>query len=110
MSDGPCRNCEGTPRRDFLKLGVGSFLGLGFVDLLRRRAHARESALAAGGVSPSQVNCIMIWLDGGPSHYETFDPKPEAPTDIRGEMKPIKTSVPGVRFCEAIPKLAAVAH
>ena len=110
MSNGPCRNCEGTPRRDFLKLGVGAFLGMGFTDLLRHQAHAREAALAAGRTSPSQVNCIMIWLDGGPSHYESFDPKPDAPADVRGELKPIKTSVPGVHFCEAIPKLAAVAH
>ena len=96
-------------RRDFLKLGVGAFLGLGFVDLLRSRAHAFEAARAAGGSSPSKVNCILIWLDGGPSHYETFDPKPDAPSEIRGELKPIKTAVPGIHFCEVIPKLASVA-
>src|SRR5207302_1015281 len=56
-----------------------------------------------------QVNCIMIWLDGGPSHYETFDPKPDAPSEIRGEFKAIPTSAPGIQFCEAVPNLAKTA-
>src|SRR6267142_2290959 len=104
--DGPDRNCEGTARRDFLKLGIGAFMGLGFVDLIQQRVMAKQAALAAGGSSPANVNCILIWLDGRPSHYESFDPKPDAPTDIRGDLKPIKTAVPGVQFCEVIPKLA----
>ena len=105
----PTRNCEGTPRRDFLKLGLGAVAGLGFVDLLRGRARAVEAARAAGGASPAKVNCILLWLDGGPSHFETFDPKPDAPTDVRGEFKPIPTSVPGIHYSEVIPKLASVA-
>src|SRR6266567_465939 len=105
----PIANCEGTRRRDFLKLGVGSFMGLGMVDLLRQRARAAEVARGAGKSSPSNVNCILIWMDGGPSHYESFDPKPDAPIDIRGEFKPIKTSGPGVYFSEVIPKLAGIA-
>jgi hypothetical protein len=105
----PGYNCEGTRRRDFLKLGVGAFAGLGMVDLLRQRAHAAQVARAAGKSTPANVNCILIWLDGGPSHYESFDPKPDAPIDIRGEFKPIKTAVPGVYFSEVIPKLAGVA-
>src|SRR6476619_704746 len=103
------RNCDGSTRRDFLKLGVGAFAGLGMVDLLRQRALAAETAKAIGKSSPKPVNCIMIWLDGGPSHYESFDPKPDAPSDIRGDLKPIKTAVPGLQFCEVIPKLAKVA-
>jgi hypothetical protein len=67
---------------------------------------AKAAALGAGMSSPSNVNCIMIWLDGGPSHYESFDPKPDAPTGIRGDLKTIPTAVPGVHFCEVIPKLA----
>jgi hypothetical protein len=55
------------------------------------------------------VNCILIWLDGGPSHYESFDPKPGAPSDIRGSFQDIATSVPGIRFSEAVPELAKVA-
>jgi hypothetical protein len=55
------------------------------------------------------VNCILLWLDGGPSHYESFDPKPDAPAEVRGEFKSIPTAVPGAHFSEVIPKLASVA-
>jgi hypothetical protein len=106
---GPTRNCDGTPRRDFLRLGVGAFLGTSFVDLVTQRARAAAAALAAGKCSPSNVNCILSWLDGGPSQHETFDPKPDAPADVRGELKPIPTAIPGVHFCEVIPKLAKAA-
>jgi hypothetical protein len=100
------RNCEGVARRDFLKLGVGAFAGLGMVDLLRQRGLAAEGARASGVASPKPVNCIMIWLDGGPSHYESFDPKPDAPSEVRGTYKTIPTKVPGVHFSEVVPKLA----
>lgn len=89
------------PRRDFLQIGLLGSLGLGFSDILKLRA--------ANAGSRSQVNCVMIWLDGGPSHYETFDPKPDAPSDIRGDFKTISTAVPGIRFSEAVPALAGVA-
>jgi hypothetical protein len=81
-------------------------MGFGFTDLLRLRAQAAE---ATGKVGPRQVNCILIWMDGGPSHYETFDPKPDAPSEIRGEYTTIPTSVPGVHFSEVVPNLAKVA-
>lgn len=101
------RNCAGMPRRDFLQLGIGATFGLGLVDILRLRAKASETL--AGTANRKLVNCILIWMDGGPSHYETFDPKPDAPKEIRGELDPIKTSVPGIHFCETVPKLAGVA-
>ena len=69
------RNCAGISRRDFLQVGLGGTLGLGLCDLLRLRASAAETMPAA----KKNVNCIMVWMDGGPSHYETFDPKPDAP-------------------------------
>ena len=96
-------NCAGVARRDFIQLGVGGVLGLGMGDLLRLRA---DAAQASGKASPDQVNCILVWLDGGPTHYETFDPKPDAPSEVRGKFKPIPTNVPGVSFCETMPKLA----
>src|SRR5438034_3118141 len=102
-------NCAGMPRRDFLQLGVGAVLGLGFSDILRLRAHAATSPVASKAAG-KQVNCIMIWLDGGPSHYETFDPKPDAPSEVRGEFKAISTAVPGMQFCEAVPNLAKTAQ
>src|SRR5256712_3503827 len=101
-------NCAGMPRRDFLQLGIGAVLGLGFSDILRLRANT-AAAQAASQSAGKQVNCILIWLDGGPSHYETFDPKPDAPSEARGEFKAISTSVPGVRFSEAVPNLAKAA-
>ena len=99
-------NCNGISRRDFLQVGLGGTLGLGLCDLLRLRAGAAE--LPARGPRKN-VNCILIWMDGGPSHYETFDPKPGAPAEIRGEFKAISTRVPGTQFSECVPKLAAVA-
>ena len=96
------------PRRDFIQLGIGGVLGLGFADVLRLRANASESATSAFKPSGKRGNCIMIWLDGGPSHYETFDPKPDAPAEVRGEFKPISTSVPGIQFCELLPRQAVL--
>ena len=96
-------NCAGIARRDFIQLGVGGVLGLGMSDLIRLRA---EAARAVGKASPDQVNCILVGLDGGPTHYEMFDPKPDAPSDVRGKFDPIPTTVPGVQFCETVPRLA----
>ena len=76
---------------------------MGMSDLIRLRA---EAARAVGKASPDQVNCILVWLDGGPTHYEMFDPKPDAPSDVRGKFDPIPTTVPGVQFCETVPRLA----
>lgn len=84
-------------RRDFLQVGLHGLAGLGLVDLMRLRS---EAASATGKVSANDTRCILIWLDGGPTHHETFDPKPEAPAEIRGELNPISTNVPGIRFSE----------
>lgn len=91
--------CSGIDRRDFLQVGLGALGGLTLTDVLRLRAAGK----ASGG---KDVRCIFVWLDGGPSHYETFDPKPEAPDGIRGEFGTVKTAVPGVRFSEHLPNLA----
>jgi len=97
-------NCAGHTRRDFLRLGISAAGGgMGLAGMMRAQA-------ASTGVSLSRpVNCILVWLDGGPSHYESFDPKPDAPSDIRGELGTIPTSLPGVRFAESVPYLAKVA-
>lgn len=100
-------NCAGMRRRDFIQLGLGGTVGLGLCDLFRLRA---ASASTSGlNDKARKVNCILVWMDGGPSHYESFDPKPDAPADIRGEFKAIETTVSGIRFSEAVPKLAGVA-
>ncbi len=97
------KNCAGVTRRDCLQLGLGAALGAGFADVLRMRA---EAALPG---AKRATSCIMVWQDGGPTHYETFDPKPLAPVEIRGEFQPISTKVPGVYFSEHLPRLASIA-
>jgi len=87
---------------DFLQLGVGARWALAF-----RKSSVcapKRRSLRSGG--EEDINCIMIWMDGGPSHYETFDPKPEAPSEIRGHLRHGPTCVPGVRFSEPAPELA----
>jgi Protein of unknown function (DUF1501) len=96
-------NCEGVSRRDCLQLGLGALLGGGLAHALRLRAG--EGA----AIKMQAKSCILIWMDGGPSHYETFDPKPGAPAEIRGAFKPIATKVPGVQFSEQMTPLAGIA-
>ncbi len=92
-------------RRQWLQLGIGGLVGGSFTELLRLRdLHAAE---LPNGKKPS--SCILIWMDGGPTHLETFDLKPEAPSEIRGEFQPIETNVSGIRICEYMPKLAQIA-
>jgi hypothetical protein len=99
-------NCAGMARRDFIQLGLGGMMGLGLADILRLQA---AEAVTPTTKSKKPVNCILVWLDGGPSHYESFDPKPDAPSEIRGEFKSIPTSVKGIHFSECVPELAKVA-
>jgi hypothetical protein len=98
------RRCDGVRRRDALRLGLGGWLGSGFVNGLRATAaaHAEGTSTAARAGS-----CILIWMDGGPSHFETFDPKPDAPAEYRGDFGDIATSVSSVRFSEHMVQLAA---
>jgi uncharacterized protein (DUF1501 family) len=89
------RNCEGVSRREFLQIGALTFFGLTLPDVLRMRA-----AEAAGG---RQKACILLFMNGGPSHIDTFDPKPEASTDYRGEFGAIDTNVSGIQLSEHLP-------
>jgi hypothetical protein len=98
-------------RRDCLQLGLGAALGTGLVDLLRLRGHTAitDPPAVAGKPASRATSCILIWMDGGPTHYETFDPKPDAPKEIRGDYEPIATKVPGVFFSRHMKRLAAIA-
>jgi len=89
-------------RRWFLQTGLAGFAGLSLADTLR----ARESNPA----SSSKKAVILFWLSGGPSQIDTWDPKPDAPSEIRGPYKTIATSVPGIRFSEHLPLQAKLAH
>jgi uncharacterized protein (DUF1501 family) len=98
----PAMTCPGPwGRRDFLRFGLG---GLTLPALFRRRAEA-------GPGGPSQARALLVvWLHGGASHLETYDPKPLAPTEYRGPYRPIATRVPGMQICELLPRHAQVAH
>jgi uncharacterized protein (DUF1501 family) len=90
-------------RRDCLQLGLGTLLGGGLATALRARAFAGDAASRPDAKAKA---CILIWMDGGPTHFETFDPKPDAPAEYRGEFKAIPTAVPGVQYSEHMPLLA----
>jgi len=97
----PCRGP--VPRREVLRIGGLGALGVSLGDLVSRRKVA--GAAAPAGTARAR-NCIVLFLAGGPPQHETFDPKPAAPVEIRGPFLPVSTSVPGVAFCELLPRLA----
>jgi len=98
------RRCPGTlPRRSFLRTGAA---GLTISELLRAQATVASAAEAA---AVSNKSMIVLWLWGGPSHLETFDLKPEAPSEYRGEFRPIQTNVPGIEISEHLPRIASMA-
>ncbi len=101
----PRRLCDGLTRRDFLHIGGLGAFGLTVADALRlQQAHAAPGQPAPGFGSAKA--CILLFPYGSPSQHETFDPKPEAPADIQGEMKAIRTSVPGLTICDHLPRIA----
>lgn len=90
------RYCDGINRRNFLQIGaLGA--GITLADMLRAKAAGEP------GRSTTSKSVIMVYLPGGPSHIDMYDPKPEAPAEFRGEFKPIATSVPGIQVCEHMP-------
>ena len=89
--------CDGVSRRSFLRIGALAGLG-GSLDL--------GTLLQAKSTAKTHKSAIIIYLSGGLSHQDTFDPKPKAPVEIRGEFKSLSTSVPGVAFTEKVPLLA----
>jgi len=93
-------------RRHWLQLGVAGLAGGSFANLLQ----LRETCAAHLPANKKPSSCILIWMDGGPTHFETFDPKPEAPIEIRGEFQPINTNVAGIQICEHLPQLASIAN
>jgi len=90
-------------RRSFLRLGLAGFAGLSLPELFRLRAEAAEPA------NSRRSAIIVVWMHGGASHLETYDPKPDAPSEYRGPYSPIDTKVPGLSVCELLPRQAAIA-
>jgi hypothetical protein len=93
----PVRFCDGLSRRDFLHAGAIAPLGLTLASFQKARAASGKD---------DDVNCIMLFLVGGPSQIDTFDPKPKAPAEVRGPFSPIMTNVPGMEISEILPKMA----
>ena len=103
---------EHVSRRQLLEIGCSSLLGMGLSGVLAGRARAKEriegeaSTITATGSPPRAKSVLFVFLFGGPSHLDTFDPKPEAPAEFRGAYAPIATQLPGVSLCEHLPRLA----
>ncbi len=98
---GTTGDCTGTTRRTFLRVGGLATLGLTLPAYLKARA---------GSAAPAKAKrCILLWMQGGPSHIDSFDPKPDAPAEVRGEFGVIPTALSGVQFSEHVPRLAKIA-
>lgn len=93
--------CDGITRRELLRVGALGFAGLSLADVLRLRTQA-------GTESARPKSVIMVWLRGGASHIDSYDMKPQAPVEIRGEFSPIATNVPGIQICEYMPLQAQI--
>ena len=93
--------CDGLSRRGFLTIGGAALGGMSLARILEMEAQAK--------IGSSHKSIINIYLPGGPSHLDMWDLKPNAPTEIRGEFRPIATKVPGMQICEHFPRLAKIA-
>src|SRR5437762_2020187 len=100
------RLCDGSSRRDFLRVGAIAGLGLDLPGLMQSAAATPPAGSPRFGRAKS---CILLFPFGGPPQLDTFDPKPNAPTGCRGELRPIATSVPGTQVSELFPRLARLA-
>lgn len=99
----PRQLCDGSTRREFLRLGAIGALGLSLPRMLQAAGNSRPF----GGPGFGRAKrCLLLFLTGGPPHLDTFDLKPDVPAGIRGELRPIATTVPGIRFGELCPRLA----
>src|SRR5262245_25897515 len=103
----PNRWCDGVSRRDFLQIGGLGAAGLALPDLFRARARGSTPRAAGAGRARS---CILLFMGGGPPQMDTFDLKPDAPVEVRGQFPPTATSVPGTQISSLLPGLAQQAH
>lgn len=115
LHDFPLPASQSPTRREWLRVGGLSLAGLSLPAVLRADARPPEAAPALARELGADTfgrakSVIFLWLQGGPPQHETFDPKPDAPVEIRGPFQPIRTTVPGVHFCELLPRTARIAH
>ncbi|MEX2114367.1 MAG: DUF1501 domain-containing protein, partial [Pirellulales bacterium] len=109
LDDRPYTLCDRISRRELMRIGGLNLLGLSLPALLAAEARATGSQAPRDPTFGRAKNVIYLWLQGGPPQHETFDPKPDAPLEIRGPFRPISTNVPGIQFCELLPRTAAIA-
>src|SRR5213080_1262646 len=100
--------CDGTTRREFLRVGGAALFGMNLPQLFALQAHTPSTAAAKGSKKGfgQAKSVILLFLQGGPSHIDIWDPKPNAPSNVRGDFKPIKTKVPGIQLSETMPLLS----
>jgi len=102
-----CHTCEGPTRRELLRAGSIGLFGLNLAQFLSWQGAAKGASKLEGSRGfGSAKSVIMVFLQGGPSHIDIWDPKPDAPLNIRGEFKPIKTKIPGTNISETMPMMA----
>ncbi|MGE3317102.1 MAG: DUF1501 domain-containing protein [Planctomycetaceae bacterium] len=109
LGRGSGKLCDGVTRREMLRIGGLSTLGLSLPALLQAQQTAPPPGVINDPTFGRAKNIIYVWLQGGPPQHETFDPKPDAPLEIRGPFNPIQTNVPGIDFCELLPRTARIA-
>src|SRR5467141_3317602 len=102
----PVRTCEGWSRRELLRVGGAGLLGLNLPEFLSWKASAAAKVESKGKAFGAAKSVILLYLQGGPSHIDIWDPKPDAPSNVRGEFKSIKSNVPGIWLSEVMPQLA----
>lgn len=100
------RHPIGITRRELLQVGYSGLLGVAIPSLLAQRATAAGASRSERGIPRKPKSVILVFLTGAPSHLDTFDMKPDAPPEVRGEFRAIATKVPGLCICEHLPRLA----
>ncbi len=103
-----CDRRQGLSRRDVLRVGGSGMFGLTLGSMLQMQAQAEESKISGGPGWGKAKSVVLIYLQGGPSHLDLWDPKPDAPDNVKSIFQPIATKLPGVNFTEILPKLAQI--